>query len=227
MSAAPGNVEALWARTVFAPVPVRNAFEVTVERLAQSIRLGVLSAGDRLPPERELAETFDEMLARLQASFEGQQRFIANASHELRTPLAVMRATVDVAVWLSPKRHYAIQSRLMNGSKPLVGNSLQTQDAAALPVELSTFTLEDDLIENSPPIPTFFAETVCLPSYCSVQESGFRQAGWIFALNPVDVRMSRRLPLLFRVQSAPADRKHRKLRHTPGSRSPLSSTPWI
>ncbi|HEY7010991.1 MAG TPA: GntR family transcriptional regulator [Jatrophihabitantaceae bacterium] len=53
-----GNVEALWARTVFAPVPVRNAFEVTVERLAQAIRLGVLAAGDRLPPERELAETF-------------------------------------------------------------------------------------------------------------------------------------------------------------------------
>jgi DNA-binding FadR family transcriptional regulator len=52
------NVEALWARSVFSPVPVRNAFEVTVERLAQSIRLGVLISGDRLPPERELAETF-------------------------------------------------------------------------------------------------------------------------------------------------------------------------
>jgi GntR family transcriptional repressor for pyruvate dehydrogenase complex len=52
-----GNVEALWARSVFAPVPVRNAFEVTIERLAQSIRLGVLAGGDRLPPERELADT--------------------------------------------------------------------------------------------------------------------------------------------------------------------------
>jgi GntR family transcriptional repressor for pyruvate dehydrogenase complex len=53
-----GNVEALWARTVFSPVPARNAFEVTVERLAQGIRLGVLVDGDRLPPERELADTF-------------------------------------------------------------------------------------------------------------------------------------------------------------------------
>jgi signal transduction histidine kinase len=47
---------------------------------------------------RELAETFDEMLGRLQAAFESQQRFIANASHELRTPLAVMRATIDVVL---------------------------------------------------------------------------------------------------------------------------------
>ena len=47
---------------------------------------------------RELAETFDDMLARLQAAFESQQRFIANASHELRTPLAVMRASIDVVL---------------------------------------------------------------------------------------------------------------------------------
>ncbi len=45
---------------------------------------------------RELAGTFNEMLGRLEAAFESQKRFIANASHELRTPLAVMRTTVDV-----------------------------------------------------------------------------------------------------------------------------------
>lgn len=47
---------------------------------------------------RELGDTFDEMLDRLQAAFEGQKRFIANASHELRTPLSVMRTTVDVVL---------------------------------------------------------------------------------------------------------------------------------
>ena len=52
-----GNVEALWTQTLFSPIPVRNAFEVTIERLAQSVRLGVLVEGDQLPPERELAET--------------------------------------------------------------------------------------------------------------------------------------------------------------------------
>jgi len=60
-----------------------------------SARVALTGPRDEL---RELAETFDEMLARLQAAFESQQRFIANASHELRTPLAVMRATVDVVL---------------------------------------------------------------------------------------------------------------------------------
>lgn len=51
-----GSVEAVWRRSVFSPLPVRNAFEVTVERLADSVRLGVLPAGRRLPSERELAD---------------------------------------------------------------------------------------------------------------------------------------------------------------------------
>jgi DNA-binding FadR family transcriptional regulator len=40
----------------FRPVKAGNAFEQTVERLMQAIKLGMVSMGDRLPPERELAE---------------------------------------------------------------------------------------------------------------------------------------------------------------------------
>ncbi len=58
-----------------------------------SARVALRGPRDEL---RELAETFDEMLGRLEGAFEGQRRFIANASHELRTPLAVIRTTVDV-----------------------------------------------------------------------------------------------------------------------------------
>jgi two-component system sensor histidine kinase VanS len=46
---------------------------------------------------RELADSFDAMLARLEAHVAEQQRFAANASHELRTPLAITQALLDVA----------------------------------------------------------------------------------------------------------------------------------
>ncbi|MFD0688230.1 sensor histidine kinase [Actinomadura fibrosa] len=47
---------------------------------------------------KELADTFDTMVERLDRSFDGQRRFVANASHELRTPLTVGRALVEVAM---------------------------------------------------------------------------------------------------------------------------------
>jgi two-component system, OmpR family, sensor histidine kinase VanS len=46
---------------------------------------------------RELADTFDAMLARLEAHLAEQQRFAANASHELRTPLAITQTLLDAA----------------------------------------------------------------------------------------------------------------------------------
>ena len=70
----------------------------TAQRLSAEqldARIALAGPHDEL---KELADTFDAMLARLQASFESQRRFVADASHELRTPLAVMRTEVDVAL---------------------------------------------------------------------------------------------------------------------------------
>ncbi|MFG2219301.1 sensor histidine kinase [Streptomyces sp. NPDC048685] len=58
-------------------------------------RIGLTGPRDEFT---ELSDTFDDMLGRLQRSFDAQQRFAANASHELRTPLAVSRTMLDVAV---------------------------------------------------------------------------------------------------------------------------------
>src|SRR5215203_3463072 len=62
---------------------------------------GSLSHRIRLPGRRdefrELADSFDTMLARLEAHIAEQQRFAANASHELRTPLAITQTLLDAA----------------------------------------------------------------------------------------------------------------------------------
>ena len=52
------------------------------------------------PPDelKNLADTFDEMLGRLESAFEHQRQFIHEASHELRNPIAVIRTNVEVAL---------------------------------------------------------------------------------------------------------------------------------
>jgi two-component system, OmpR family, sensor histidine kinase VanS len=61
---------------------------------------------------RELADTFDGMLARLEAHVAEQQRFAANASHELRTPLAITQTLLDVASTDPHHDHDALVVRL-------------------------------------------------------------------------------------------------------------------
>jgi signal transduction histidine kinase len=69
----------------------RTARQVAGSDLSRRIELD--GPDDEL---KELADTFDDMLERLQRAFTAQQRFVGNASHELRTPLAINRTLLEV-----------------------------------------------------------------------------------------------------------------------------------
>lgn len=75
----------------------------TITTTARNISVGSLHQRLALagPPNdefKQLGDTLDELLGRLQASFEAQRRFVANASHELRTPLTLERTLLQVAL---------------------------------------------------------------------------------------------------------------------------------
>jgi heavy metal sensor kinase len=74
----------------------------TVTQTARELSAGDLSRRIALPGPndeiKQLADTFDEMLARLEAAFRSQQNFVADASHELRTPLTILQGHADLAL---------------------------------------------------------------------------------------------------------------------------------
>jgi signal transduction histidine kinase len=85
----------LVAGRVLRPLAAITAAARRLEGSTLHERINLQGPQDEL---KELADTFDQMLGRLDATFETQRRFVANASHELRTPLAIARTEVDVAL---------------------------------------------------------------------------------------------------------------------------------
>jgi signal transduction histidine kinase len=77
--------------------PMRTMAATAREMSAHDLhqRFHVDGPGDEI---KDLADTFDGLLARLEASFQAQQQFVANASHELRTPLTFERSLIEVAL---------------------------------------------------------------------------------------------------------------------------------
>jgi signal transduction histidine kinase len=83
------------AGVVVAPIGRITAVARQIQATDLSQRIGMGGPKDEL---RDLSDTFDGMLDRLETAFEAQRRFIQDASHELRNPLAVIRTNIDVAL---------------------------------------------------------------------------------------------------------------------------------
>ena len=95
MSVVSAGLGWLVAGRVLAPVRKMTAATRRISDENLHERLAMPGPRDELT---ELAATIDELLDRLEAAFDAQRRFVANASHELRTPLAMMRTSLDVAI---------------------------------------------------------------------------------------------------------------------------------
>jgi signal transduction histidine kinase len=95
MAVASGGLGWIVSGRVLGPVRIitETARRASEEHLGE--RLSLEGPKDEL---KELADTFDDMLERLDTAFASQRRFVANASHELRTPLTMMRTAIDVTL---------------------------------------------------------------------------------------------------------------------------------
>lgn len=83
-----------------------TAQEITAQDLSR--RLEYRGARDEIG---ELSDTFDQMIARLQESFQHERRFTSDAAHELRTPLTILKGQLDVTLSL-PRKNEEYEAKL-------------------------------------------------------------------------------------------------------------------
>ncbi|PWS31367.1 sensor histidine kinase [Pedobacter paludis] len=109
-----------WKFSNYMLVPLRNIIKSVKKIKAENLhlRLDVKKGSDEMS---ELAQTFNNMLNRLETAFETQNNFISNASHELRTPLTIISGEVELAMKAkddAEKQHLAL-SKIKDESERL------------------------------------------------------------------------------------------------------------
>jgi heavy metal sensor kinase len=149
----------------------RRSLSPVVEMSTQAGRIGADNLHERLPVRNaqdelgHLAASFNNLLDRLDQSFEQQRRFMADASHELRTPIAILCGEADVALSQpsrSPEDYRASLDILRaeaRGLKRIVEDlfTLARADAGQHPLTLSNFYLDELVTECSRSMKTLAA----------------------------------------------------------------------
>ena len=134
------SVVAGWwmARRMLRPVQEISAVARRLSASTLHERIALKGPKDEL---RELADTFDAMLVRLEAAFVAQREFVSNASHELRTPLAIMRTELDVTL-ADPETDAADLRRMAETIRAAIARSEDVID------KLLVLAESDDLAER-------------------------------------------------------------------------------
>ena len=118
------SVSASWFVTGQMLRPLRSVTDTarSISGAGDGRRLTVGGPEDEL---KDLAQTFNAMLDRVDASFDEQRAFTANASHELRTPLAIMRAEADVALESQSSQEYVEALRAIRSQTDRMNNLVE------------------------------------------------------------------------------------------------------
>jgi len=152
---------ALFAGQVLRPLASMNAEVSSISAGNLSLRIG---EGNRRDEIAQLAMNFNDMLQRLESSFEMQQQFVSSASHELRNPLAAITSQLQLV--LDKKRtpeeyQQALQSllddtrtlvELTNGLLTLAQSGIEKQRFQFAPVRVDEilFAAQNELVKSHP-----------------------------------------------------------------------------
>ncbi|MBA2495371.1 MAG: HAMP domain-containing protein [Acidobacteria bacterium] len=151
------------ARKSLAPVVEMNKKAALISSTNLNERLPIANEKDELG---ELATTFNQLLSRLETSFEQQRRFMADASHELRTPLAIVRGEAEVALQKDSrsKDEYRESLEIIDDESKRLTRivedlfTLARADAGQYPLQKTDFYLDELLAECGRAVRTLFAK---------------------------------------------------------------------
>lgn len=140
-----------WTRKMLAPIATKIKKARLIGTSSLNLRLEVNNPADELGL---LAQTFNQMLDRLEQGFKTQQQFIGNASHELRTPLTVLRTEAEWALHRqrSPGEYQEVLRKVLEKSRQLAQLVdrlliLARLEGLQMAVDLQTFRLDELLLQ--------------------------------------------------------------------------------